>query len=222
MRKAFLFVSLCLVTVTGMAQNQSRGSVRFAPREKTPANAEYVDDSYTKWRFSVDVAYSYRMGKAAPTSNSMEAEFIEGMRSGVTYGVDAHYFLAKNWGLGLRVNGQSYSHSDFGLSDDVNNLYIAPTVIWRKFTKSGKGAWVLGASIGYLSWHESVSALGYGNSSISRPALGESLDAGYDIRLGRGNTFLGFRLTLFSCIAFVDERTGEDLSSVNIGIGLRF
>jgi hypothetical protein len=219
MRKILLLLSLCIVMIPGMAQGQTYGSVTYKDRRET--GPEAIDPVYSKWRFSIDLAFAYRTGRTISTGDQMLDDFVEGMRYGIAYGADIHYIVSEGFGYGLRFSGHSYSNTGPGIKDVLNNFYIAPSFIWCHSTKNGKGVWVLGASIGYISYNEKAS-YGREHISLSKGDIGSTVDAGYDMKLTNSDALLGFRLTLFEGAARINSEYSENLSAIMLGVGLRF
>jgi hypothetical protein len=232
MRKIFLTLSLfCLAVIPAVAQEPNFGPEAKPQVEPLTLNdpvkenpAWEYDYEYLKWRLSFDVGWTYRIATFSDTGDPQEMEYQNGLRSGFVYGFDIHNYFVRDWALGLRFSGHHYAHRDLV----VNTYYFAPSVVYRHFTKSGKGAWVFGASVGYLDYNEKRSYFDYyGQHKVkySNGAVGSTLDIGYDIRLGASDTFLGFRVTMFAGTVtetVEGQLTIIDLNALDLGVGLRF
>jgi hypothetical protein len=172
---------------------------------------------------SVDGGFSYRTAKAAPGPNT---GLINRMRDGYQLGADVHYEFWPTHSLGLRASTHHYGHAEWHLSYKVDTYYIAPSYMGRVATRNGKGAWVFGVSLGYVSYHESDTDFNR-SVSLSKGGFGSTLDLGYDVLLPSGPA-LGVKLSLFDGIVpsvATDERgvrQNESLAALDLGLVVRF
>lgn len=204
-----LIIALCLTAWSVQAQEVFQEEAVVQQQEES------------RWRFGVDAAFSYRTAKAADGINGALKDFVNKMRPGIGYGVDAHYFVGRRreYGIGARFFGRYASRSEIALKDKQHTFLVAPSVIYRSFSKNNKGAGIVGVSFGYLSYNEKITMDGY-SESFSESGVGSSVDFGYDFRLN-DKLWLGVK---FSAVSGTVQIYGEDenTSSINLGVGLRF
>lgn len=223
MKKILLLTLLLFAMASHAAAQESATVVTLSGAEvQQPQPVYKIATNDQKWRFSIDIAYTYRTAKAVETGNNLLDDYLEKMRGGLAYGGDIHYLFKGGYGLGLRFYGHHYSNSEFGLKYVVNTYHIGPSFIWRSITRNNRGSWFLGISAGYVAYQDEISATGAGSDGISSGCFGAIADLGYDIRLGFGNTFLGFRISFISGTVNMGGGYGESLNAVDIGMGLRF
>lgn len=171
------------------------------------------DYQRSRHRMGIDITYSSRIGKPID-------DFAEKMRDGVSYGIDYHYFPMKEVGFGVKIMGHNYSHEENGLKDNLNTMYIAPSISVRNYTKKNRNAWVLSFSCGYVGYFETISDGEY-TDNVFASNLSATGAIGYDIRLGNGNTFLG--LSAGATYGHVPVRGyKESIMAMELGVGLRF
>lgn len=176
--------------------------------------------SASKWRVALDVAYSYRLGKAA---EEVPSEYINRMRQGFALGVDVHGFISPVIGVGTKLSTKFYNSSYQGIKENLSTVFIGPSILCRLFDRNYKNAWIMGLSMGYLHVDDKAT-YNYNSLKISQGTFGMAWDLGYDIRIAK-MTFLGIKLSYAAGSIkvpgnFNDQR--ESLSSVNMGLGLRF
>jgi hypothetical protein len=213
-----------MAMISGAAHGQNYGFAQMDVNARPGAFAEYQ-----KWRFSIDAAYSYLTADTPMTGNRQLDDFFNKMHSGVAYGADVQYFFQEVLGMGLRLGGHHHSNTKSVIKGRVNTFYAGPSIVWRKFNESGKGAVVLEASAGYVSYNEktkgTITLDGENiniDENISKGALGTTISVGYDIRLGKGDTFLGIRVSLFGGKVTISDDSSKNINSIDLGAGLRF
>ena len=111
-------------------------------------------------------------------------------------------------------------------ADQVNTHYIAPSLMWRTFTRESN-LFYYGVRIGYLSFNQKMNNGGETLFSFSNGGVGSTFDIGYDIRM-RGNSFFGFKLMFTG--GYIDtgmkdaagKKMMESLSAIDLSAGLRF
>ena len=178
---------------------------------------------YKKFRLGIDAGFTYRTAKMDESVDALMKDFLNKMRAGFLYGCDLHGFFPFGLGLGGRFTGHHYSRTEMGLKAQVNTYYIAPSMMWRMFTRNSD-VFYFGYSIGYVYFDEKMSYQRE-SLSLSNGGLGATYDIGYDIRL-RNNSFIGFKFTITSGTVFITdmsgEKTGESLNAADLSVGFRF
>jgi hypothetical protein len=178
---------------------------------------------YKKFRLGIDAGFSYRTAKAPDGADQAMKDYINRMRAGFLYGCDLHGFFPFGLGLGGRFTGHHYSRNELGIKDRANTYYIAPSMIWRMFTRHSD-VFYFGYSIGFVYFHEKLS-YDRVSESVSNGGLGSTYDVGYDIRL-RNNSYIGFKFTLTSGTVELTTSSGnkwdESVNAVDLSVGYRF
>ncbi len=223
MRKLLLLLPAAFACLSANAQtppaSESIVVSRYADDESTefPQTEPVKAQSYKKVWFGLDVGFTTRIASVADGVDDETRRFINKMRSGITYGFDIHGSVSRASGVGVRFSGHHYGFSEGGLSDRVNTFYIAPSYQLRLPNRRDTGDWVLGISIGYVSFTEKVNG-----NKITKGGYGDTLHAGYYFRLGKKKNYLGIKLTLTGGIISFAPRMRESLNAIDIGIGYRF
>ena len=178
-----------------------------------------------KFRIAVDVGFSYRIAKASKDLDALQRSFVNKLRAGFLYGGDFHGFFPSGFGLGAKFTGHYYTRTELIYKDQVNTIYVAPSMMWRTFSKK-LDVFYYGFSVGYVNFKETFTENGL-SSSFSNGGLGTTIDFGYDHRLS-GNTFLGFKLTYtngnidWKITDSSGNKMVESLAAIDLSVGFRF
>ena len=209
-------------------RNSDRNNYGYS-RQQLPASRNTYDNRddipTSKFRFAVDVGFSYRIARTASDLDALQKDFVNKMRAGFLYGGDFHGFFPFGMGLGAKYTGHYYSRTEMGLKNQVNTYYIAPSLMWRTFNRKMDVIYY-SFSFGYVNFSDKWSYNGI-SESFSNGGVGSTFDFGYDIRLS-GNTFIGFKLTYTagSVDWNVKDSSGnnlvESLAAIDLSVGFRF
>ena len=137
-------IPLQIQDILGATSDGNQTTQNIAP---VPASRTYTPG---KARVAFDVGYSYRTAQAAVGGEV--GRFIDKMRGGIVYGLEITGFTSEYFGIGGRFTGHHYSNSEGSLSDNLNTFYFAPSILFRFFDLNYKGAFIIGMSLGYVSY----------------------------------------------------------------------
>lgn len=216
-------ILIFILSLTSLTANSQILVSRYNPNQEDSVNRTFRQtDSYSasKWRIALDGAFSYRLGKAAP---GVPSEYTNKLKRGFGFGTDIHGFVSPSLGIGGKFSAQFHSSSYQGLEENFSTMFLGPSVLCRLFDHYNKNVWITGLSIGYLHCNDKAT---YNNTPyrLSKGTLGIVWDLGYDIRIDN-TTFLGIKLSLIAGSVQISDsydNQRENLSSLSLGVGLRF
>ncbi len=212
-----LTLALLLTVINAGAQRMVADQVNTTEQMENPVEYPVLDKQF---RLAINGGFSYRLGKII---DEIPREFARKMRPGYNFGAEAIYFPNHAWGIGVKYAGRVFNAEMGQVSDKLNLHYFAPMFASRLFDWQNRNAWVMGLSVGYLSFVEKITA-NYDTTKISKGGLGASYEIGYDIRISKRN-FFGLKLSLTSGFVSIDTPEGkqkENASSIDLSAGLRF
>jgi hypothetical protein len=203
--------------------------------------------AYPHFRLALNGGYSYRIAPVSEDFDDWQKDYIQGLKKGYHLSIDASYFFSEYLGFGIKYSLNSSSNSldnvtaTFAdgsvftgtMSDDITIRYKALTFLSRLHQNSTNNTFILGLSIGSLSYlDESIfkNKLTYTGNTI-----GLGLDISYDRYLNK-NLAIGFQLSTLSGTLFkytvsdgensevikLEPEQYENLNRIDFSVGLRF
>ncbi|WP_461788904.1 hypothetical protein [Pedobacter sp.] len=201
--------------------------------------ANKATTSSQKFRFALNGGFSRLLAKTSTSLSPQNKAYVDQLKSGVNFGVDAGYFVAKDWGLGLKFNqfrsshtGLLYDANNFAVSasTDLVNTFFGPSFSTKYDSQNNKHMLMLSAAIGYMHyWSHN------GFIKTTGGTVGSALDFGYDYRvtknfaLGAQLSFVGGALSKLtqtngsmSVTSELEDNKKESMARLDISIGARF
>ncbi|AXT61812.1 hypothetical protein D1816_16100 [Aquimarina sp. AD10] len=215
-----------------------------------PSKAK-LESNYKGKRLHVgtNAGFAFRTAKISGIQDETLKKHVKKLKSGVNFGLDAHYFLKERLGLGLKFNSfystakennlvASFPNGDVGrgLENKVSINFIGPSLMTRLLSKNKKHTLLLSTAAGYISYKDEQT-IGNRLSKTTGDTIGVSVDLGYDIGL---TDYMALEFLTSWTTGALDEleveengavttidlvdTTGdrEGLSRINISAGLRF
>lgn len=199
-------------TAATLNEGEESGEIVVSRYEEAPS-AGVVQRLYPvkNWRFALDFGYSYYSVRTSALP--------VGMRSGLYYGADIHYFWGRFIGIGMKFEGNRYATSSFDVA--VDTYYVAPVFSCRVFSRADRNAWIFSLSAGYVSYNELSRST---SASFSKGGYKFTSEIGYDIRMG-SNAFFGLKIAATEGYIHVPHLGGSGmigLHALELGVGFRF
>lgn len=219
----------------------------YFPKAEVPAEKVIVKQPYQHFRLAVNAGWSYRMATLSGNIPSQFMQYVEKLKSGYHFGIDAGYFVSEPIALGAKFNlfhtsnqmdnisvtQQNGTQLNGMMKDDITITFLGPSLYTRLMSNNKKGAFVSGLSIGYLSYTDNATVI-Y-DFSIKGNTIGFVADIGYDFSLSP-SLILGLLFSYSSgSISSVEISDGvssttiqlpngqkESLSRIDLSVGLRF
>jgi len=218
-------------------------STAEVPNDKIAGN-----EIYPHLRIAVTGGWSYRTARLSPEISSDFRNYANKLKSGLHYDLGLSYFFSEMLGFGLKYDefltsneiGNVYlTHPEGGteygsMSDNIRTKFIGPSFCTRLFNSTKKNCLLIEIGIGYVDYRNSCSAVSY-SAIIKGSTAGTYMSIGYDIGIS-DNFALGFQFSASSGILSqvtikegastttkkLDKGEYEDLSRINLSVGLRF
>lgn len=156
-------------------------------------------------RFVLNIGWGWQTAKIPDDLNQFEKDYLNELKSGSQYGAEYNYFINERTGIGVVFNLFHSSNATYAsaqsatgtimsgkLSDDINIIYIAPSISWRILSPTKMNAFLAGISIGYLHYRDDAEFIS--SSATTGGTVGLSYDLSYDLGL-TNKTALGFGLS---------------------------
>lgn len=201
-----------------------------------------------EFRIAMQGGYSYRIASVAENTPPALKDYVNDLRSGYSFGLDAAYFVQPAHGFGLKYSRYSSKASlpnmrfsfidgsvSYGtISDDIAINFIGPSYLSQFPLSNPAHVFFGGLSLGYMGYNDN-SVVGSHNLNIKGATLGAALDLGYDyaiskyITLGAQASLTGGTLSKLTMdygtskeTVELDEQNLESLSRLDLSAGLRF
>ena len=140
-----------------------------------------------RFYLGADAGWGYRLGKIE-ADNIYQKDYMKGLRSGLSIGADASFYIKPALGFGLKYSF-FYAANSFGeIWDKTWSNFIAPVYCGRTKSLGAQRNFQLGysAGIGYLHYRDKGQGLLGGNTVqgiITAETFGMYGDFGAEIRL---------------------------------------
>ncbi len=231
MKRSFLFFALLFYVPFAFAQ---------ASEEAINVNNEI--------RLAVNGGYSYRLARVAPGTPSILRNYVNNLKSGYAFGLDAAYFFKPERGLGLKysrfgseasMNNMTVTYdngnSSYGtISDDIAITFVGPSYV-TKYPLANQNHSLFGSlSLGYLQYNDH-GKLANEIIELKGSTFGAAIDLGYDysisryMKIGAQASLTGGSLSKLTQVNGGYENTielegddRENLSRLDITAGVRF
>ncbi len=185
------------------------------PRDFKP----YQKFTGKRWRSGADAGYGYQLGRLPNGVDPEIRDYINKLRSGFHWGVNAHYFLTESLALGMDFNTFTSNQQnnalqvsfpdggvENGVSNDVRITFIGPSLLTRVVSANNKNAFIAMLSLGYMSYTD-VQKAGVRTTETSGNTFGFLSNIGYEFGI---NDHLSFGLSTSSTLGFVNKITSEE------------
>ena len=240
MRKHILFLTL----ITGIAlctsysakcqyaqPDQKLGVIKdinqTSSRRVIADNAQKRDKE--RFRISTELGYSYRLAAIPEGLDAVVEDYIRDLKSGLHWGINAHYFTKQYLGFGLNYSVFSSSNAsieigttfedetvEIGVQDKVAIHFIGPSIVSRLRSANKKHVLVNGLSVGYMRYSNEQQA-GQQNFKVKGGTLGAEARAEYDYMLSEWFSIgAGFSLNLGSLRTLEISQNGEPAVEVDL------
>lgn len=202
---------------------------------------------FPKIRAALNVGWSYRTAKMATDIPHGLKSYMDDLRSGYHFGLDASWFFSEMFGGGLKFTTyrttstlenvsvtQSNGQTAYGkMSDDMTINFIGPVFNSRLLSDSKKNSLLMNIGVGYIGYKDNAVLLSA--YQLKSSTLGVCWEVGYDLGISK-HLALGIQLSYLmgtltrvkmyqagsvTTIKF-DEKDYEDLSRIDFSVGLRF
>ncbi|MBR4841970.1 MAG: hypothetical protein IK006_02595 [Bacteroidaceae bacterium] len=210
------------------------------------AVAEYEPD--WNWSISADVGYGRRLGKISSDLDASERALVKHLMSGVSYNLQALYYINSKIGLGLKYNDLRLSNEEYGtLSFDngtsetgtfgmkIDLWYAGPVMSFRFPSDDGNSMAFIEYGLGLAGYSGKNTINGKSETNVGTD-VGYLLNAGYHISVTEHLTAgvsasitLGsvrnFRYTDFygnDTTVNLEVENSENINTFSIGLGLRW
>ena len=168
--------------------------------------------SYLKrpsFTFDLNGGYSYRIAKIDQSADAFTRDYYKGLKSGLNYGAGLTWYFDEMIGGGIKYSS-SYFHNlvsnvtvtfnngtvKYGeVSDDINIIFVGPSIMSRYFMGNNDNCMTMGASFGYMSYRDNGIVVDPIN--ITGSTVGIGIDLGYNFSVGPA-TSLGLRFSYLS------------------------
>jgi len=215
---------------------------------EVPADMIPDNNNFPRYRFAVSGGWSYRTAKL---SNSIQSDFrnhYQKLKSGFHYDLGISYYFSELLGVGLKYNEflTSYEtenvyltypngHTEYGnLKDSYRIKFFGPVFCTRLLNSKMKNCLLMELGLGYMDYQDKGNLVSI-PVKINGSTVGSYLSIGYDFGIAK-DLALGLQLSLLSGILTqittfdgtskvttkLDKDNYEDLSRIEIAIGLRF
>lgn len=191
-----------------------------------------------RFRLAFNGGFSRLLAKTSASLSPQNKAYVDQLKSGANFGLDASYFVAREWGLGLKFNQFRSSHTGlmdyggnaFNASTDLVNTFVGPSFATKYETTSRKHLLLLSAALGYMHyWNHN------GFIKTTGGTVGSALDFGYDYRitksfaLGAQLSFVGGVLNKLtqtngsmSVTTKLEDNNRESMARLDLSVGARF
>lgn len=204
--------------------------------------AQQSQTGFDRWQVSLSGGYGYRPAKLNANVPSEFVSYTKKLRSGWVLDGSAYYFLNPMLGLGLHANRFAtsnsladvyvtdvYGNTQYGtMSDNISITFIGPGAAFRQRFSNGN-TFLVGASLGYMGYLNRFEL--NTTQRIKGATAGYIAHVGYDIRLSdhfsigakvAATTGILGRFTVDGNAVELDDENKENLSHVDIALGIRF
>ena len=202
-----------------------------APSKETEAEKHYIPT----WQFGLNGGLAKRLFRSGVIASSTEEKYIDDLKSGISFGANASYFLWRRVGFGLVYDRyQSKASAADGLSENVLIQHLSGSVIHRAVLKSLKTSVISSFMLGYQPYNNKARVDGE-HLNFSANTMGWGLSVGIERRLGNrfalnltGSAMMGAVYRLKKETAFntstlhLSKDDHVDLSRASLTLGLRF
>ncbi len=207
-----------------------------------------IKAAYPVFRAAVNFVWSYRIARVSSDYSGEMKDYMNGLKSGFSYGIELSGFVSEYIGFGGKFYDARYKNkinsvyvylpngtTTMGkISDNISILYIAPFMSTRFFNSNKKNAFFLNMGIGYMGYKDR-GILGKENATIKGNTIGLNWDIGYDISLSKSLS-LGFQLSFITGVLTkydmtyggrtetieLEKGNYESLGRIDLSVGLRF
>lgn len=196
------------------------------------------------FRIAVNAGFSQLLAKTSNSVPSQSKNYVSALKSGANYGIDASYFISKEWGFGMKFNqfkssnSGTYYDSNLGstvsMADHITHTFIGPSAATRYVSPNNKHGLVFTLALGYLGYLND-GALNGTSFKIKGGTFGSALDAGYDYHVNKrfalgvqaslvGGVLKSYTVTYANTTQKIelDEKSKESLSRIDLSFGARF
>lgn len=206
-----------------------------------------IQQDYPKVRFAVQGGWSFLTAKLSDNIPNELQSYTKELRSGTHFGVDISGFTSESFGLGLKysyfgtknqMNDVTIEYDDGSsetgiMKDDISINFFGPSVCSRMLSNDNKNAFITGIALGYLGYKNKFTLID--DYTLTGGTVGLVFDLGGDFSIAP-NLSLGLNVSMtvgtLSRISIsnghesqtieLDEENKENLSRIDISIGLRF
>ncbi|KAA0989474.1 porin family protein [Dyadobacter aurulentus] len=232
-----LIMTLALPVLQSYAQNTVGAEWKKDRIEDTLKVKEKEAEKHyiPTWQFGLNGGLAKRLFRSGIIASSAEEKYMDDLKSGISFGANASYFLWRQVGFGLVYDRyQSKASAADGLSENVLIQHLSGSVIHRAVLKSLKTSVISSFMLGYQPYHNKAS-VDAEHLNFSANTMGWGLSVGIERRLGNrfalnltGSAMMGAVYRLKKETAFntstlhLSKDDHVDLSRASLTLGLRF
>lgn len=196
---------------------------------------DLIEPELSKWQFSVNGGYAYRLFKPQIRSTPYERDYIDKLKSGYSLNADVFYFPWKKIGFGLKYDRfQSKGERDIRTKDDITIQFIGASVAHKLVFQNERTSVITAFWMGYQPYKNKFMFVGQDYTSKAQ-TMGWGVSVGLDYKITR-NLALNFAASCFmgTIYKYEQELKGssrtihlarnrfEDLSRAAFTVGLKF
>ncbi len=162
----------------------------FYPVPKKPRPVKIT--SYQHFRLTVQGGLSYRTADLAEDIPSLYAPYMNDLKSGFNYGIDATGFFSKSWGVGIKYNSHLSKNLEDNvnvfladgsfvvgrMSDDIRISFIGPSLTMRTYISNYTGYLYAEVSVGHIRYRDEGTLINL--IDITGHTTGLICDLGFD------------------------------------------
>lgn len=202
--------------------------------------------SLPHFRIAVNGGFSRLLAKTSESVEPKNRDYVSALKSGYNYGIDATYFISKEWGLGVKFNQFRSSHvgtlyDEYYIPMTIETVmvhtFIGPSLASKYVSPSGKHTLLSSVALGYMGYLSDVRSF---MTQITGGTVGAVIDIGYDysitkrFAIGPQLSFAGGVLNKLTYKGYssynknvsytqeLDKNNRESMSRLDISFGARF
>ncbi len=201
--------------------------------DKADAGGGKTIVDYPKLRIGLQLGLSYQLGQIPDGLKAQDEEHLEGLRSGLSYGVEISHFVNRVLGFGAKLSyfrakqeTEGYIWFDPSTSifyettmvDDVRILFVGPSLSFRNLPITSRSSFYSSVSIGGLLYKDNAYLME--PITITGSATGVGLDLGYDISLSKHFSLGILFSTTLGVLTNVEVEDSSGISEVPVNFSL--
>jgi hypothetical protein len=190
-------------------------------------------NDYTHFRLAINGGWSYRIAKIAEDLPAEFTQYVNELKSGYHYGLDATYYWSETMGIGFKYyNYRSKNEMNIAIKDDISINFIGASIGSRIFGAGNRSCMIMNVAIGYMGYLDN--SVAYRDLKITGSTVGIGYDFGYDFGIAK-NVDIGIQFSAFlgSIQKFkvdygyyietikLEEGSYESLFRIDLSAGLR-